>query len=133
MAEIEDSIGEWVTISEYDLKTAKAMLIADRYLYVAFMSQQAIEKLLKAIYVQNVKELPPRTHNLLYLVHKLALNISEEHKKVFSQLNQYYIESRYPGERVRLAQEMNKAQAEGIYNSTKEAWECLKKQLALKK
>ena len=123
MAEIEDNIYEWFTISEYDLQTAKAMLFAGRYLYVAFMSQQAIEKLLKAIYMQNIKELPPRTHNLLYLADKLGLNISEEHKKIFSQLNQYYLESRYPGDRVRLAQEMNKTQAESIYNCTEEAWE----------
>lgn len=133
MSKIEENAHEWLSISEYDLQTAKAMLSAGRYLYVAFMSQQAIEKLLKSIYVQNIKELPPRTHNLLYLVDKLGLDITEEHRKIFSQLNQYYLESRYPGERVRFAKEMNKIQAEGIYNCTEEAWKCLRKQLALKK
>ena len=133
MAKIEETIHEWLAISEYDLKTAKAMLTAGRYLYVAFMSQQAIEKLLKAIYVHKIKKLPPRTHNLLYLLDKLGLEIPEKQKQLLSKLNQYYLESRYPGERLRLAKEMNKTQAEDIYNCTQETWECLKKQLVLKK
>ena len=39
----------WLERSKYDLETAKAMLDTRRYLYVAYMCQQAVEKLLKAI------------------------------------------------------------------------------------
>jgi len=34
----------WLDIAEYDLETARAMYISGRYLYVAFMCQQAVEK-----------------------------------------------------------------------------------------
>ena len=54
---MEKVVSEWVEISEYDLKTAEAMLATARYLYVAFMCQQAIEKILKALYVQQKGEL----------------------------------------------------------------------------
>lgn len=129
MAKIEESTQEWLSISDYDLKTAKAVLDAGRYLYVAFLCQQAIEKLLKAVFVHNTKEMPPRTHNLVYLIDKLRLEVSEQQVKLFSQLNQYYLESRYPGERIRLAEEMNNTKAEYLYTRTEEAWECLRKLL----
>ena len=41
----------WETSAEYDLLTAEAMQKAGRYLYVAFMCQQAIEKINKGLYV----------------------------------------------------------------------------------
>lgn len=65
---MQKTIKEWVEISEYDLQTAEAMLHTQRYLYVAFMCQQAIEKILKALYIQKKNELPLRTHNLLYFI-----------------------------------------------------------------
>lgn len=37
----------WEEIATYDLETAEAMLASGRYLYVVFMCQQAIEKLMK--------------------------------------------------------------------------------------
>ncbi len=130
MSKIEASAQEWISISDYDLKTAKAMLDAGRYLYVTFLCQQAIEKLLKAIFVHNTQEMPPRTHNLLYLVDKLGLDVSEQQRNLFSQLNQYYLESRYPVERIRLAEEMDKIKAKDFYTSTERAWECLRSLLA---
>ena len=38
-------VAHWVERAEYDLETAKAMLDTARYLYVAYMCQQAVEKL----------------------------------------------------------------------------------------
>ena len=35
-------IQNWLTLAEYDLQTAQAMLAADRYLYVAFTCQQEL-------------------------------------------------------------------------------------------
>ena len=39
----------WIEMSDYDFDTAKAMLETKRYLYVAFMCHQTIEKILKHI------------------------------------------------------------------------------------
>ena len=40
----------WIDIADYDLETAKAMLVSKRYLYDGFMCHQAIEKTIKAYY-----------------------------------------------------------------------------------
>ena len=123
------TVEEWLKISAYDLQTAEAMLISGRYLYVVFMCQQAIEKILKAIYSDKKNELPPRTHNLLYLVDVLNLNILESDKILLSQLNQFYLESRYPDEQGKLAEEIDKEMSELFLRKTKEVWACLKQML----
>lgn len=56
-------VAHWVERAEYDLETAKAMLDTARYLYVAYMCQQAVEKLLKTLIAQQNKENLP-IHNL---------------------------------------------------------------------
>lgn len=126
---MKNAIEEWIKISEYDLKTAEAMLETGRYLYVAFMCQQGIEKILKAIYCQKKNELPPRTHNLLYLVDVLELNVTDSDKALLSLLNQFYLETRYPGEQSQLLKEINEFKSREYLNKTKEAWKCLRQML----
>lgn len=105
------------------------MMESGRYLYVSFMCQQALEKLLKAIYVKVKNELPARTHNLLYLREILDINVNDQDLLLLSQLNQYYLESRYPGDRAKLAKEVNKQSAKDILEKTKGFWKCLMKNL----
>ena len=69
---MEKIIKKWIERAEYDLGTAKAMLNSHRYLYVTFMCQQAIEKLLKAIIIQYGGEVL-RTHNLVRLAQLAAV------------------------------------------------------------
>ena len=126
---MEKAVAEWLEISEYDLKTAEAMLETGRYLYVAFMCQQAIEKLLKAIYTQKKAEVPPRTHNLLLLRKAMMLTISEEDMEFLSELNKFYIETRYPEDRDKLAKTIHRKDASDILEKAKEVWKCLRKML----
>ena len=126
---MDKAVEEWLKISKYDLQTAEAMLTSGRYLYVAFMCQQAIEKILKAIYSDRKKELPPRTHNLLYLVDILNLDITKSNKIFLSQLNQFYLESRYPDKQGELAREMDKAIGKRFLKNTKVVWKCLNQML----
>jgi len=94
----------WVEIAEYDLGTAKAMLDSGRYLYVGFMCHQSIEKILKAIYVVRVKEMPPRIHNLARLVKltELQKEISSEYLELIQELNPLNIASRYPDQELEI-------------------------------
>ena len=36
------NVAYWIEMSDYDLETAKAMLITGRYLYIGFMCHQTI-------------------------------------------------------------------------------------------
>lgn len=126
---IDEDIKYWVNIAEYDLESAEAMLEAARYVYVLFMCQQAVEKILKAHVVKTTKSFPPRLHDLLRLFELAKLEATDEDKKFLGKLNYYYLESRYPDARKKISSEVNKNLAENYYIKTKEIFKWLQKKL----
>lgn len=101
---MNDKVTYWIEMSDYDFDTAKAMLETKRYLYVAFMCHQTIEKILKA-YWSNVLEEPPlKIHSLSRLAEKSGLdkNMSEEQTDFIDELEPLNIEARYPSYKERL-------------------------------
>jgi len=58
----------WIATSEYDIETVEHMLKSGRYVYVVFMCHLSVEKLLKGLVAETQEDLPPKTHNLRYLV-----------------------------------------------------------------
>ena len=101
---MNDKVTYWIEMSDYDFDTAKAMLETKRYLYVAFMCHQTIEKILKA-YWSNVLEEPPlKIHSLSRLAEKSGLDkdMSEEQTDFIDELEPLNIEARYPSYKERL-------------------------------
>ncbi len=121
----------WVSLAEYDLATAAAMLQTGRLLYVGFMCQQAVEKILKARYVKYHGTTPPYTHNLLRLIAELPLkdDIDSRMLGMIETLNSYYIESRYTEDIESLAKTMTEPKADQILQSTRETFVWLKSKL----
>ncbi|MCH8120366.1 MAG: HEPN domain-containing protein [Planctomycetes bacterium] len=127
----EKIIKNWISLAKYDLETAEAMLNAGRYLYVAFMCQQAIEKILKACYVKEFNDTPPYTHNLLRLAKELSFfsKIGSDKLEHVEVLNAYYIESRYTEEFGELVAVLTEEKTREILDSTKGLFEWLKYQI----
>lgn len=94
----------WIELAQYDLETAKAMNLSQRFLYVGFMCHQVMEKALKAYYAGRFKNAPPYTHNLGLLAQKAGLysEMSEEQKNFLDLLEPLNIEARYPTQREKL-------------------------------
>ena len=120
---------KWLELADYDLESAKIMLASGRYLYVAFMCQQAIEKQLKAYLSEKTDETPAYTHNLTVLIELAQINFTEEELGFISLLNRYYINARYPTVKEKLSQSLNKKTGTELYLKTKEVLKCLKKEL----
>lgn len=118
---MQDSVAEWIEISDYDLATAEAMLDSGRYLYVLFCCQQAIEKRLKALIVKRTQQMPARTHDLLRLASDAKIELSSEQEFFLRRLGQYYIETRYPEELWELAKRAGRDLAESYLTKTQEA------------
>lgn len=125
----EEKVEHWLDIAEYDLETAAAMQSAGRYLYTVFMCQQAVEKLLKAIHIQQKGEEAPRTHNLIYLFGLVNLPQRAEYLQTMTNLNTYYVEGRYPAYKQKLSQMLDNKTAETFLNETQEIFKWLKSQL----
>lgn len=60
----------------------------------------ALEKILKAHFVKNIKETPPRTHDLFKLAKLTSLDFSEEQLKILINVNTFNMEARYPDEKL---------------------------------
>lgn len=129
----DEKVDYWLDIAEYDLETAAAMQNSGRYLYTVFMCQQALEKLLKAIHIQQKGTEAPRTHNLLHLVNLLGLPQRTNFLQTMARLNTYYIEGRYPVYKHRLSQLVNKNTAQIFLDESEEIFKWLKSQLQSKK
>ena len=107
-------------MSDYDFDTAKAMLETKRYLYVAFMCHQTIEKLLKA-YWSNVLEEPPlKIHSLSRLAEKSGLDkdMSEEQTDFIDELEPLNIEARYPSYKERLMKSLTSERCKELIEKT---------------
>lgn len=101
------------------------MLTSGRYLYVLFCSQQALEKRLKAIYVETTRAFPPRTHDLLKLAQNAGIDLSKDRDLFLRTLTKYYIGTRYPEEISILGEEVNEGMASQALSQTKEFLEWL--------
>ncbi len=121
---------KWLSRAKYDLYTAKAMLTSRRYLYVAFMCQQSLEKILKAIIVeQNGEAL--RTHNLVRLAELAGVynGMANEFQVFLADLTPFAIEARYGDYKEKLTEIIDSKMAVKYLNKTKKVYEWLKKRI----
>jgi HEPN domain-containing protein len=122
-------VSHWLERAKYDLETAKAMLDAGRYLYVAYMCQQAIEKLLKAIIAQLGKEnLPIHNLNRLAELAELKSTLTIEQVDMLAELTAYNIQARYGDYKDSLSEVVDTPKANELYFQTKGLfqWLCTK-------
>lgn len=87
---------EWIKQADYDLETAKFMISGGRYFYSVFMCHLSIEKALKGLFQERIEEIPPRTHNLIYLINKIGIKPEKDLGKFIVKLNAASITTRYP-------------------------------------
>mgnify|MGYP000672160389 FL=1 len=111
-------------MSDYDIGTAEHMLNTGRYLYVIFMCHLALEKMLKAHVTEVTKEIPRKTHDLLYLVEKVKLELPKEYLDFVGKINTTSVPTRYPEDLQKMLKEFPKNVAEDYLRKTKEviAW-----------
>lgn len=117
---MNDKVTYWIEMSDYDFDTAKAMLETKRYLYVAFMCHQTIEKILKA-YWSNVLEEPPlKIHSLSRLAEKSGLDkdMSEEQTDFIDELEPLNIEACYPSYKERLMKSLTSDRCKELIEQT---------------
>lgn len=125
----EEKYDYWYDIAKYDLDTADAMFLSGRWLYVAYMCQQAIEKMAKGIYLYRIDDNVPRTHNIGKLVASIAdtlppNTVSKDKYEFFDEMTTFYLQGRYPEYKEKLGALMNRANAKTILDKSKEifAW-----------
>ncbi|MEW6040084.1 MAG: HEPN domain-containing protein [Elusimicrobiota bacterium] len=121
---------KWIEHARYDLETARAMLRTGRFLYVAFMCQQTVEKILKAMVAQKGKEILP-VHNLVRLAEmaEIYFSLSTEQQDFLADLSPFVIKARYGTYKKRLSEIIDKRKSTKILLQTEEIFKCLLKMM----
>ena len=126
-----DKINYWIELADYDLKTAKVMYKSKRDLYLGFMCNQVIEKILKAYYVKTHEDIPPFTHKLIKLAESCDLyeEFSEEQKDFIDFVSPLNVEARYPTRKDELFNSLSKERCKKLLKETEEMLLWVRKKL----
>ena len=119
----EEKYQYWLELARYDLNTADAMFKTERWFYVSFMCQQAIEKCCKGLYTLYIDDNVPKIHNIKTIVSrfkdKLQDVIDEDILQFFDVLYAQYITYRYPDFEDKPDNRVGKNEAEQILRRSK--------------
>ena len=128
-----DKVAYWIDIADYDIKTAEAMYQTGRWLYVAFMCHQVIEKTLKAYWCGSQPNDPPYTHHHMRLAEGCGLydKMSDEQKNFLDLVTNYNIEARYPEDKEALARTLTPQVCRQLIDETKQLMTWIIEQLSV--
>jgi HEPN domain-containing protein len=90
----DETVRRWVQQAQHDLDSARRNFEIELCDVCLLLCQQAVEKMLKALYIAQRKEEPPRIHSLRRLVELTGLP-TEVLARV-AELDSLYIVLRYP-------------------------------------
>jgi HEPN domain-containing protein len=93
----EEHINYWLNQAEDDWEAVDTLFKGKKYLQSLFFSHLVIEKICKALWIKyNLQNIPPRTHNLNFILSQTPLKLSEEQSEFLLNLNRFQLEGRYP-------------------------------------
>ena len=126
-----DKTAYWLDIADYDLDTAEALHNSGRWLYVAFMCHQVIEKTLKAYWCATRDDDPPYTHNHKRLADGCGLyqQLTTDQRDFIETITNYNIEARYPEDKEELARTLTPQACRQIIDETKQLQQWIKEHL----
>lgn len=117
---------EWFKQAEYDMGVADWMFAGGKNMYAIFMCHLAIEKGLKGLYARRLAGMPPRVHNLIYLIEKLNLRMPANLYDMVFALNRVSIPTRYPDDLEKLLKSYSRQRTLEMLTQSKEVLTWLK-------
>jgi len=96
----EEHIKHWISGAKDNLDAAFDIFGVARYDWALFIGHLALEKVLKAIYIQNTENIvPPKIHNLRKLAELSNLELNQEQLIFLDKVLLFHIEARYTVEK----------------------------------
>ena len=126
---MEQRTKEWLIQSDYDMDTAEYMDKGGRHIYAVFMCHLSIEKALKGLYYEKRRSIPPKSHNLIYLLNEIGFKPPLKLGKYIVKLNEVSIPTRYPENLVKLQNLYNENVVRDILTQGKDLKAWIKRQL----
>ena len=93
----EEHIKYWQESAQHDLESAEAIFSSGRYDWCLFIGHLALEKILKALFVdKNDNAIPPKIHNLVRLAELSSIELDDEQRFLLDKISDFNIQMRYP-------------------------------------
>jgi HEPN domain-containing protein len=119
----------WLDSADHDLDVAETLFQNGKYDWCLFVGHLVIEKTLKAFYVCDNQQSPPKIHNLPRLAAKTMLPLSEEQKTFLADINDFNLEARYPDQKLQFYTLCTKEFASENFSKIKEFYQWLLSQM----
>jgi len=126
MINVKKQIEYWISSSASDIETAELLIKNIKIINGLFFCHLVLEKAIKAHVVKSTKQIPPKSHNLIFLLEKTKLEIKPDDEIFFGILMRYQLQGRYPDYEPIIP---NRLKAEEYLNKTKRIFKWLKEQL----
>ncbi len=93
-------------------------------MYAVFMCHLAIEKALKGLYFERLRQVPPKSHSLIFLLGEIGIRPPEDKGRFIVKLSEASIPTRYPEDLATIQREYTAAVVGEILSKGKEvvAW-----------
>ena len=130
---IKEQIQYWVECAERDLPVAEHLFQKGDYAWCLFIGHLVLEKLIKAFYVRDNHDIPPKTHNLVQLVEATSLDLSTEQKEFLFLANKFNLEARYPDQKFSFYKQCDKEYTRDKLRKIKEMYQWLISRIQLEK
>lgn len=129
----KELIKYWLDSSKHDYDTMLGLFSIKRYADSLFYGHIILEKILKALSVQQNKKQARFTHNLVILAQEAKINCSKEQMELFAEINRFNIRARYPDIKLSFYKICDRKFAENYFNIIKKLYKHLCQKLAEKK
>jgi len=126
---IKEQIEYWVSTAEHDLPVAESLFEKGHYVWCLFIGHLILEKIIKAHFVKDTKQTPPKIHDLVKLASRTKLNLSQDQLEFLLRVNNFNLENRYPDYKQNLYKTLTKNYSEENFNKIKEIYFWLKSML----
>lgn len=105
MCPMERRTEEWLRQSDYDMNTAEYLFRGGRHMYAVFMCHLAVEKALKGLYYERLRQIPRKSHSLVFLLGQIGRRPPQDKGRFIVKLSQASILTRYPEDSARIQRE----------------------------
>lgn len=130
MTDKERHIQYWASTALDDIDAIDYLFAGGKYIQALYFAHLSLEKVLKAHWVKdNEQNIPPRTHNLIYLLERTNLELIEDDSDFLQMMNIYQIEGRYPSYMTYLHQNVAQEETADILSQAKQLFICLQERL----
>ncbi|MBO0358361.1 HEPN domain-containing protein [Hymenobacter sp. BT186] len=122
----QEHVDYWKETAEQDWSSAQVLFGAGNYLNSLFLAHLVIEKLSKALWVQdNTDDYPPRIHNITRLLAATTYALNPAEEVLVAELNQFQMEGRYPDYARTVYQRATASHTQDVLHDTATLRQCL--------